>query len=39
MFGEFNALIANKLVLHLEEAFFGGDHKLDSAAKALGHQG
>lgn len=35
VWGQFNGAIANKLLLHLEEAFFGGDHRADSRIKNL----
>lgn len=33
--GQFNSAIANALFVHLEEAFFHGDHKADSRIKNL----
>lgn len=33
--GDFNAEIADKLLLNLEEGVFGGDHRADSLLKAL----
>lgn len=35
VWGQFNGAIANKLLLHLEEAFFSGDHGADSRIKNL----
>ncbi|NSZ17554.1 DUF5906 domain-containing protein [Agrobacterium vitis] len=35
VWGHFNGAIANKLFIHLEEAFFSGDHRADSRIKNL----
>lgn len=35
VWGQFNGPIANKLLIHLEEAFFHGDHGADSRIKNL----
>lgn len=35
VWGQFNGAIANKLLIHLEEAFFSGDHRADSRIKNL----
>jgi hypothetical protein len=35
LFGQFNSLAANRLLIHLEEAFFSGDPRTDSRVKSF----